>query len=249
MAIVWQKQTSHKLYEVRRAGNSMRLYTNGVLHTQFNPRSPVTGSVWDLLSLGGFGVPEGNLRRILALGVGGGASLLQLNQWFQPEEIIGVELSSVHLKIAKRFFGLDTSPFRLIKADALKWIKDYRGPKFDLIIDDMFAEDFGEPYRVATADREWFGLLKRQLSPKGSLVLNFIDAQSFRYGVAAARNVGGFRAGFRLSTHNCENIVGVFGRSQFSSRELQEKLRKIPELDTRKLTCKLKYNIRTIKDL
>ncbi len=40
MAVLWQKKTAGQHYEVRTAGNSRRLYKNGVCHSQFNPAIP-----------------------------------------------------------------------------------------------------------------------------------------------------------------------------------------------------------------
>ncbi|SMF29739.1 hypothetical protein [Pseudobacteriovorax antillogorgiicola] len=246
MAVIWQKQTSHKLYEVRTAGASKRLYTNGVLHTQYNPKSLMTGSVWDLLTLGGFFVPEGRLRRILVLGVGGGAALHQLNQLFSPDEIVGVELNRIHLTIGRRFFGLNQAPYLLVQDDAQAWIENYKGQPFDLIIDDMFGENYGEPFRVAKADQRWFGILMDRLSPEGALVLNFAETEDFNSCVATQGRVPGLNSGFRLSTGNCENIVGIYSRTSSSTSELRKRLREFPMLDTRRASCKLKYNIRTL---
>lgn len=54
MAIVWSRQLSGVHYEVRSAGNSLRLYTDGVFHSQYNPCRLITGHVWDLLMLPAF---------------------------------------------------------------------------------------------------------------------------------------------------------------------------------------------------
>ena len=51
MALLWERRVEGTLYQVRSAGRTRRLYTNGVFHSQYNPVRPVTGSVWDLLLL------------------------------------------------------------------------------------------------------------------------------------------------------------------------------------------------------
>ena len=94
----------------------------------------------------------------------------QLEQFFNPKEIWGVELNSTHLQIGKRFFDLDRKPFHLVRGDAIQWLKTYRGEPFDLIIDDMFGEDHGEPFRVARADKKWLESLGAILSSQGSVV-------------------------------------------------------------------------------
>ena len=49
MAIVWSKVVGDSQYEVRTAGQSIRLYKDGVFHSQWNARRPLAGGVWDLL--------------------------------------------------------------------------------------------------------------------------------------------------------------------------------------------------------
>ena len=140
MSLLWEKRTAGAHYQVRQAGRSLRLYTNGVFHSQYNPRRPVTGSVWDLLWLPAFFYPPDKLQRILVLGVGGGAVIRHLRRFIQPEKIVGVELSKIHLSIARRFFGIGGDDVELYQADAVDWVERYSGPPFDMIIDDLFTD-------------------------------------------------------------------------------------------------------------
>ncbi|WP_455217906.1 hypothetical protein, partial [Kaarinaea lacus] len=87
MAIVWHKKISGTCYEVRKAGNSIRLYTDGVFHSQYNPHRPVTGSVWDLLMLPAFFTNIDKISRVLVLGVGGGSVIQLLHRYVKPDEI------------------------------------------------------------------------------------------------------------------------------------------------------------------
>ena len=70
IAVLYRKKVGRCLYEIRAAGSTRRLYTDGVLHSQFNPRRLITGSVWDLLWLGLFFRPDPNPKRVLVLGLG-----------------------------------------------------------------------------------------------------------------------------------------------------------------------------------
>ncbi len=127
MAVLWQKKTNGTHYEVRTAGQTHRLYTNGVFHSQFNPKRPLSGGVWDLLMLPAFFFPDLHARRILVLGVGGGTVIRLLHHFIKPTEIVGVELNPMHLRVAKRFFGVDKKVASLYQADAVEWIREYRG--------------------------------------------------------------------------------------------------------------------------
>ncbi|QKQ25565.1 hypothetical protein [Candidatus Reidiella endopervernicosa] len=51
MALLWYRKEGESRYEVRSAGATRRLYTNGVFHSQYNPNRPISGSVWGLLML------------------------------------------------------------------------------------------------------------------------------------------------------------------------------------------------------
>ena len=106
MALLWSHREKGVLYQVRAAGSSRRLYADGVLHTQFNPRRIVTGSVWDLLWLPVFFLTAPRVERVLVLGAGAGAVIRQLDMLFQPKEIVAVENNPVHLRVAREFFGV-----------------------------------------------------------------------------------------------------------------------------------------------
>jgi hypothetical protein len=82
MAIIWAKCVSGVNYEVRSVENSLRLYTDGVFHSQYNSRQILTGHVWDLLLLPAFFYPKKKIKRILVMGVAGGAVLHMLRHFF-----------------------------------------------------------------------------------------------------------------------------------------------------------------------
>lgn len=248
MAILWNKTVCNVRYEVRTAGMTRRLYTDGVLHTQFNANNPVTGSVWDLLLLPAFFYPSGALRRILVLGVGGGAIIRQMQHFMRPDEIVGVELNPVHLHIAKRFFGIGGKGVHLHRADAVRWLQAYQGAPFDMIVDDLFGAEDGEPVRAVDADARWFGCLLKHLAHSGVLVMNFpapgdLGRCAYASSDAIRRR---FKAAFRLSTPRYENAVGAFLRQPSSSEILRANLRSVPKLNAALNARRLVYRIRRI---
>ena len=180
MAILWQKTIKNTRYEVRSAGQTRRLYTDGVFHSQFNPNRAITGGVWDLLMLPTFFYPPHSIQRILVLGVGGGAVIHQLQRYIKPAEIIGIELNPTHIMVAKRYFGMNNKLATLVKADAIEWLENYSGPAFDMIIDDLFAEEEGEPVRAVKANKAWFEKLNSHLSSEGLLVMNFVSTKDLK---------------------------------------------------------------------
>ena len=250
MGIVWQKRSGVDLYEVRSAGNSLRLYRNGVLHTQYNPRYPVGGNLWDLFLIPAFFYEPVAIRRVLVLGVGGGAVIRLLNRFVRPEEMIGVELNPLHISIARRFFGIGRRQARLVHADAMKWVRDYRGPAFDMIVDDVFGEESGEPKRAVTADRHWCSRLRSLLSPRGVLVMNFatraeLESCACIHDPDVRKQFG---SAFRLNKPQYENSIAAFLTGTSTSRQLRRNLAREPGLDPNVKSNRLGYRIRRIQE-
>ncbi len=245
MAILWKQCVGGTHYEVRSAGHTRRLYTDGVFHSQFNLRRPVTGGIWDLLTLPAFFYPPGHVRRVLVLGVGGGAVIRQLLHFHAPREVVGIELDPVHLDLARRFFGLDDARVALVQAEAVAWVAAYAGPPFDLIIDDAFGGSDGEPVRAVPATAAWFRALRRHLAPQGALVLNFIaNAELYRCGYFASPALARrFGSAFRLSHPLNENAIGAFLHPELHSRTLRANLAGVRGLDPARRTSLLRYRI------
>jgi spermidine synthase len=173
MAILWQETRDGTLYQVRSAGKTLRLYTDNVLHSQYNPDKKLTGSVWDLLFLPALAKKTEKPLRVLVLGVGGGAVIHMLNEFLACEKIIGIELNPTHIEIAKNFFSLSSENIELIEADAICWVENSK-EKFDIIIDDLFYEEDDEPVKVAVPNATWFYNLYSLLRPCGLIIMNFV---------------------------------------------------------------------------
>ena len=247
MAVIWTKTTNDRHFEVRRAGRSVRLYTNGVFHSQYNPANPVAATVWNLLVLPAFFRPADAIRRVLVLGVGGGAVIRLLHHFFRPAQIIGVELDPVHVHIARRFFGITRHRADLVEADAVDWLRRYRGPRFDLVVDDLFGETEGEPVRAVEADQAWLATLSRNLVANGVLVMNFVSTRPLRETSSTLEEgmPGRFSSAFQLSLPGFENAVGAFTSQPLAARKLRQTLRTTSVPDGTHLS-RLPFRIRRI---
>lgn len=228
LAVIWTKSTRDACFEVRQAGSSVRLYRNGVFHSQFNARRPVSATPWSLLLLPAYFRPLGTIRRALVLGVGGGAVVRLLHHCIQPCEIVGVELNSTHVYIARRFFGVTRRVADLVQADAAAWLRGYKGPKFDLIVDDLFGESAREPVRAVDPNMEWLATLSKHLSKGGVLVMNFLHLQELRdsAGMLSKLKFKPLDAAFRLGLPDYENVIGAFMSQDFVTKPLRQLLRK-----------------------
>lgn len=249
MAVVWQNKVNGDHYEIRSAGKTLRLYTNGVFHTQYNEDQPLTGHVWDLLMLPAFFYPQNKIRRVLVLGVGGGAVIQLLRQFVKPDEIVGVELNPVHLTIARHFFGLKGDDIHLYQDDAVSWMKNYKGKKFDLIIEDLFVEKDGEPVSVINANGVWFSQMLKSLTRDGVIVRNFVDKNELKKCAALLNKTinNKFQSIFQFTTVFNENFVGAFVRSEATSQQLRKRLIATPGLNPTLKTSRLRYHVRRLK--
>jgi spermidine synthase len=245
LALLWEKHHQGNHYQVKSAGRTIRLYTNGVFHSQFNTRRPFSGQVWDLLSLPVFFHRSFQAKRILVLGLGGGAVVKQLEHLLKPQLITAIELDPIHIYIAQHFFHLQSSTSDVIEADAVQWVNNYQGEKFDLIIDDLFADDDQQPVRAIEADVGWMQKLDKLLSKDGILVCNFPEREDLMHCgiIQNSKLQHGYASIFQLSTPLTYNRVGVFLRQPATSRQLRNHIRQSPLL---KLS-ELRYSIRQIK--
>ena len=264
MAIIWQTERNDVTYQVRQAGNSLRLYTDQVLHSQYNTKTGLTGSVWDLLCLPVLAHPSFNASsadssisspnnstksmRVLLLGVGGGAVMNMLEQFFNVEKITGVELNPVHIEIARDVFGVQGQTFELVEADALQYVKDYgsdpkvEAEKFDIIIDDLFFEEDGEPIKVAAPDATWFYQLYSLLKPKGLIIMNFVGQQA-AFGSAPLHHThvhSLLTHALHFTTPFYDNHVLAFSSEDISHKMLKQNLKQHPELS--KKSKQLRFN-------
>lgn len=248
MALLWQRQHGGNHYQVRTAGRTKRLYTNGICHTEYNPGRVITRSIWDLLFLPALFRPPGSIRRVLVLGVGGGSVLHLLRRHLQPESIVGVELSSIHLSVAKRFFNLRNRSIELHTADATAWLQDYQGPKFDLIIDDLFLEEGSMAMRAVECDAAWFRLLLRHLARHGVLVMNFPDSKTFRQCAWFSQPTIQRRlpSGFVFRTPYLDNAVAAFMGFTAKTTDLRRELKALPTLTHAARTRQLRYRVRSL---
>ncbi|WP_043316643.1 methyltransferase domain-containing protein [Microbulbifer sp. HZ11] len=225
MAIIWRQCRGGDRYEVRTHGASVRLYSNGVFHSQWNPRDPLKGSLWELLLLPTFFRPPEQVKRVLLLGVGGGALIRLLQSFVAPDSIVGVDIDRVHLNVARRFFGVKGA--ELICADAREYLsgcQQSKAAQFDLVVDDLFGHADGEARRAFPADPDWCRQLLNILAPHGVVVGNFgcrrelLDS-GWRTSVVRSQLAPG-KGAWTFEHPEYENCIGVFSRAPLLRADL-----------------------------
>jgi spermidine synthase len=125
--------------------------------------------------------PFNSLKDVLILGFGAGAVGRQILELLRPERIVGIEMDPIHLSIADGFFecsgGCD-----LIAGDAVEWVHEsHEKASYDVIIDDLYAEEDGIPLRCVPMDTEWCQSLAGLLKPGGMLIFNMIEPEKIKH--------------------------------------------------------------------
>ncbi len=201
----------------------MRLYTNGVFHSQWNENRPFSGGIWDCLSLPVLYRDEMTQSRALVLGVGGGAALRQLALLRPAMSIVGVEYDAEHIVLARRYFGLDDIGAELVEGDARAMLAGWNGEPFDLLVDDLFGHVDGRPERAVPMSDAWVATLAHNIGDAGLLVVNTIARHELAEAAAVLADHG-FGEAMRWSLPAYENAIGVFSREALDAREWTRRL-------------------------
>jgi len=224
VSVLWEcTDSAGTHYSVRSHGATIRLYSNGVFHSQWNPERPFAGGIWDCLSLPALYRPVDQLQHILLLGVGGGAVIRQLDVLVPFRKLTALEIDPVHLEIARQWFGIDDSRVILHECDAIRWLHNWQGEPFDLVIDDLFGHAEGEPLRAAPLSGEWVELLLSTLTPDGLLVVNCVEGKELKQALPVFADAG-VNYAQRWSQPGYANAIGVFSRQPVHGRDWSRQL-------------------------
>ena len=241
MAILFEAHKNGSCYQVRSAGATRRLYSDGVLHSQWNPNALISGAIWDLMILPGF-LPRVAPKRILMLGLGGGTTVHLIRHFFPDAHITCVEIEPLHIRIAKQWFELPKNHVTVIKGDAYGFLKA-SNEQFDWIFDDVFQHVSGEPSR----DNEAFALLdtyRHCLAKHGLLSFNMIGRTQFEQ-VQALLPSFAFANQFKHPLY--DNRIVSFGDHWVDKKDFIARIRQFKMLDNRFKTCRLRYQMRELK--
>jgi spermidine synthase len=111
------------------------------------------------------------LKRVLIVGLGGGAIPAYLGRFVPDATIDSIELDPGVIDVAKKYFGMrETSNSHLIEGDGRVFLKRHSEP-YDLIIVDAFLGSY-IPFHLMT--KEFYALLRERLAPHGVVGFNFV---------------------------------------------------------------------------
>jgi len=118
-------------------------------------------------------------RRVLLLGVGGGALLHFLRHHFAQAEITGVDIDATLLKTAERELGLPAADARLryVIEDARRFIEAER-EHYDLIVTDIFDGPQSPQWVIEPA---FLQALRQRLTARGGAAWNLLIGSEQRF--------------------------------------------------------------------
>jgi spermidine synthase len=111
------------------------------------------------------------VKRVLILGLGGGAITTYLGRFLPDATIDTIELDPGVIDVAKKYFGIrETSKSRLYESDGRVFLNRH-SQLYDLIIVDAFTGSY-IPFHLMT--REFYRLVRDRLTPNGVAAFNIL---------------------------------------------------------------------------
>jgi spermidine synthase len=154
-------------------------------------------------------------RRVLIVGLGGGAMVRFLTHHEAQVDIDAVEIDPVVVRLADQYFGVRSGGnVRVHTADAVKFVES-AADRYDLILMDAFlrpssdTDATGVPTRLKTL--EFLGRLKRTLAPGGVVAFNVNEHASMADDIAAVAAAFGRVAVYRSPPSDNKVVIAVEG--------------------------------------
>ncbi len=115
-----------------------------------------------------------DIKRVLVLGLGGGAIPSYLGRFLPDATIDTVELDPGVIDVAKKYFGIrETSRSHLYESDGRVFLNRHREP-YDLIMVDAFTGSY-IPFNLMT--KEFYQLVRDRLAPHGAAAINILPGE------------------------------------------------------------------------
>jgi len=161
-----------------------------------------------------------DVKRVLVLGLGGGAVPLYLAHFLPDATVDSVEVDPGVIEAAKKYFGLrETERFHLIEGDGRLYLNRH-SEKYDIIVLDAFSGSY-IPFHMMT--KEFYQLVREHLAPHGVVAINILPSvklydSNVRTLKLVFDNLDFFDSG--NPTVEETNVI-VFGRLDAASEEQQ----------------------------
>lgn len=217
------RETPHNTIYVAEDSRELRLHLNVPWAVQSRVRKDggPTGLYYDLFPALPL-LAQG--RRVLVLGMAGGAAATGIRAAWPDAAVLGVELDAAVVEVARERFGLDPAVPVLVE-DARRYVT-HATDAHDVIVIDLY-NTVAIPFFVAT--REFFQLVERRLAPGGIVAMN-VAAPADRdalVGPLAATMAAAFPAVFAADAGNGNHFL-LAAKEPRTAQELLGRLRAAP---------------------
>jgi spermidine synthase len=154
-------------------------------------------------------------RRVLIVGLGGGAMVRFLTHHEPQAKIDAVEIDPAVVRLADRFFDVRSGGnVQVHTADAVTFVESI-AERYDLILMDAFLRPSGDtdttgvPTRLKT--QAFLGRLKQALAPGGVVAFNVNEHDSMAEDIAAVAAAFGHAAVYRCPPSENKVVIAVEG--------------------------------------
>ena len=172
-AVVWTTESAYNWVAVLRKEGLQWLVLNDPHYSQTIHKigENRSGYYFDEFALGPLLVPA---RRVLVLGMGGGATIQVTRALAPTAQIDAVEIDPKVVEVAVNFFGLHTDDpnLHVYVADARPWLALHQ-TVYDIVHVDLYQGGPYVPFYLAT--QEFFRLVRDRMSDDGVLIVNVYD--------------------------------------------------------------------------
>ena len=163
------------------------------------------------------------VKRVLVLGLGGGAIAAYLGHFLPDATIDSVELDPGVIDAAKKYFGIrETGKSHLIESDGRVFLKRHSEP-YDVILVDAFTGSY-IPFHLMT--KEFYRLVRERLTPHGVAAFNILpNVKLFDSNVRTLRlafdNLDFFHSSewFRATS----NVIVIAGQDSLTGAETAQR--------------------------
>jgi spermidine synthase len=163
-------------------------------------------------------------KRVLIVGLGGGAMVHFLQHYDQEVKVDAVEIDPKVVEFADKYFDVRTEKnTKIITEDAFKYFKENK-TLYDVIYMDAFlkpqegTDATGQPLRLKTT--EFYKGLREQLTPDGIVVINLNVFEGTKEDMATVRSAYPQIYAFRATSPNLI-VVGTWEKAKTSATDLR----------------------------
>ena len=150
------------------------LHVDGTLASCYEPGRDITGSVWDALAAGIAALPRERRRSVLLLGLGGGSAARVVRALAPRARIVGVEIDPSVVRLARRWFDLDSLGVEVVVDDACAYLGRCRR-HFDAVLEDVFIGTGRDAVKPEWLPQPGLARAARRLTRCGILASNALD--------------------------------------------------------------------------